>query len=258
MRIILINLARATERLQKMQQQFSALGLDFSRLEARDGKSLAAEDCALVDDARRRRITPYPLSDNEIGCWLSHRHALQDVANGSDAMAAIVEDDAQFTENFPAVLKAIENALPAFDFIFLHRKMKRREIFVPTRQLLPGISMGRVGPAHMGAISYVVSKKGAQKFLDYAPRFAHAVDKEIHRYWANGLDIYGLECAVVTHCDGGKSFIEETREQERSHLRPRYPNADSLYWRAMRFKTRMEDSFYKRAAWREYVQKEKL
>ena len=117
--------------------------------------------------------------------------------------------------------------------------------------------MGRVGPAHMGAIGYVVSKQGAQKFLDYAPRFAHAVDKEIHRYWANGLDVYGLERPIVTHCDGGRSFIEETREQDSPTTRPRYPNADSLYWRAMRLKTRMEDSIHKRAAWQKYAQKGK-
>ena len=84
--------------------------------------------------------------------------------------------------------------------------------------------------------------------MNYAPRFAHAVDKEIHRYWANGLDIYGLERPVVTHVDGGKSYIEETREQETPASRPRYPDADSLYWRAMRLKARMKDSIQKRAA----------
>jgi glycosyl transferase family 25 len=257
MRIILINLSRAADRLQNMARQFSVLGLEFSRLEATDGKSLAAEDRALVDNDRRRRITPYPLSDNEIGCWLSHRRALQDVAMGEASMAAVVEDDAQLSSDFPRVLRSLERMGPDFDFVFLHRKMKRGEIFVPLHQLLPDLSLGRVGPAHMGAIAYIVSKKGAQKFLSYAPRFAHAVDKEIHRYWANGLDIYGLERPIVSHADGGRSFIEETREQDRPALRPRYPKADSLYWRTMRFKTRMEDSIQKRAAWHAYARKGK-
>ena len=88
--------------------------------------------------------------------------------------------------------------------------------------------MGRVGPAHMGAIAYVVSRRGAQKFLAYAPRFGHAVDKEIHRYWANGLDIYGLERPVAAHADQGHSFIEETRDQERPLTRARYPDADAF------------------------------
>jgi GR25 family glycosyltransferase involved in LPS biosynthesis len=117
--------------------------------------------------------------------------------------------------------------------------------------------MGRVGPAHMGAIAYVVSSKGARKFLGYAPRFVHALDKEIHRYWANELDIYGLERPVVVHDDGGHSFIEETREQERSVLRARYPDANSLYWRLMRRGTRFSDSIRKRLAWSAYRRKGK-
>src|ERR1700749_1654370 len=99
MRIILINLARAADRRRSMERQFSALGLDFERLEAIDGRSLAPEDRALVDDAKRRRITPYPLSDNEIGCWLSHRRALQEASAGD--LTAVIEDDAELTPEFP-------------------------------------------------------------------------------------------------------------------------------------------------------------
>jgi len=255
MRLLLLNLDRAADRRRNMERQFAALGLDCERLAATDGHALNAEDRALVDNDKRRHITPYPLSDNEIGCWLSHRRALQQMATGSDAMAAVVEDDAELAPDFARVLAAIEQQKPDFDFIFLHRKFKQGEIFVPCRPLLPDLSLGRVGPAHMGAIAYVVSRKGAQKFLAYAPRFAHAVDKEIHRYWANGLDIYGLERPVATHADQGHSYIEETRAQESSATRARYPDADSLYWQLMRSITRLSDSIQKRLAWPIYARK---
>lgn len=257
MRILFINLARAADRRRSMERQFAALGLDFERLEATDGQLLTAADRALVDHNRRRKITPYPLSDNEIGCWLSHRRALQEVANGSLPMLAVFEDDAELSPDLPRVLKAIEQQEPDFDFIFLHRKFKKGEQFVPCKPLVPDLRMGRIGPAHMGAIGYVVSKRGAQKFLAYAPRFAHAVDKEIHRYWANGLNIYGLERPVVTHADQGHSFIEETREQERPVGRARYPDADAALWKLARFATRFSDSMRKRLAWSVYVRKGK-
>ena len=257
MRVIFINLARAPERRRNMERQLSAYGLDFVRLEATDGQSLTEENRALVDHEKRRHITPYPLSDNEIGCWLSHRRALEDVAAGAAAMAAVIEDDAELTPDFPHVLQALEQIGSSFDFVFLHRKMKKNEIFIACRPLLPDLSLGSVGPAHMGAIGYVVSKKGAQKFLAYAKSFVHAVDKEIHRYWDNGLDIYGLERPVVFHADGGHSFIEETREQNRPAARPRYHDADTFYWRMMRLKTRIMDSVQKRTAWPAYVRKGK-
>jgi len=255
MRILVINLARADERRRHMERQLSAFGLAFERVEAIDGRNLAAADRALVDHDRRRRITPYPLSDNEIGCWLSHRRALSDAAASGIPMTAILEDDADLSPDFPRVLAALDVQKPNFDFIFLHRKFKQGETFLRGLQLLPDMNMGRVGPAHMGAIGYVVSAAGAQKFLAYASRFAHAVDKEIHRYWANGLDIRGLERPVVTHADRGRSFIEETRGQERPAVRARYPDADLIYWRFQRGLTRFRDSVDKRRAWDEWVKK---
>jgi glycosyl transferase, family 25 len=257
MRIVFINLARAPERRTNMERQFATLGVAWERLDATDGRVLTDADRVLVDHAKRRCITPYPLSDNEIGCWLSHRRALQDVAQGSAAMVTIVEDDAALAPDFGRVLDAIERQKPDFDFIFLHRKFKKGEIFIPCKPLLPDLSLGRVGAAHMGAIGYVVSQEGARKFLAYALRFAHAVDKEIHRYWANHLDIYGLERPVVSHADQGRSYIEETRAQENTVARVRYPDADSLYWQWMRGLTRFSDSVHKRLAWHRYVRKGK-
>jgi len=254
MRIFVINLARADQRLRDMERQLSALGLDFERIEATDGRSLTDNDRSLVDQDRRRRITPYPLSDNEIGCWLSHRRALGKVAESGDAMAVILEDDAQLAPEFAACLAALERTKSSFDFLFLHRKFKKGEIYLPIYDLLPDLSMGRIGPAHMGAIGYAVSGAGARKFLAYAPRFAHAVDKEIHRYWANDLGIFGLERPMVTHADGW-SFIEETREQGRPMERPRYPDADRIYWRLQRGFTRFQDSLQKRRAWSALVRK---
>lgn len=257
MRIIFINLARAADRRRNMERQLAAFGLDFERLEATDGQHLTVADRLPVDDHKRRWITPYPLSNNEIGCWLSHRRALQKIAEGERSTAAVIEDDAELLPDFPNVIAAIDQQQPDFDFIFLHRKFKKGEQFVPCKPLLPELRLGRVGPAHMGAIGYVVSRQGAQKFLAYAPRFAHAVDKEIHRYWANGLDIYGLERPIVVHADQGHSFIEETRDQDNPTARQRYPDADRFAWRLARGYTRLADSLRKRMAWPLYVRKGK-
>ena len=125
MRILFINLARAADRRRNMERQFSAFGLNFERLEATDGQMLTAADRALVDDKKRRHITPYPLSDNEIGCWLSHRRALAAIAGGTAEMTIVIEDDAELAPDFARVVSAIEQQKPTFDFIFLHRKLKK-------------------------------------------------------------------------------------------------------------------------------------
>ncbi|HEU0117542.1 MAG TPA: glycosyltransferase family 25 protein [Alphaproteobacteria bacterium] len=257
MKSIVINLVRAADRRVKIEAQFAAFGMPFEILEATDGKLLTNTERNLVDHNRRKAITVYPLTDNEIGCWLSHRRAMERLMESGEPMAAIIEDDAVFSPEFADVMKAIEKQADRFDFIFLHRKHKRGEIFAPCRELLPGMQLGRIGYAHMGAIAYVVSRKGAEKFLEYAPRFGHAVDKEIHRYWANGLDIYGLERPIAAQDDGGKSYIEETRMQESGNraARAKYPDAGKLYWRLMRGLTRFRDSVHKRLIFSSYVKK---
>ncbi|MEJ0061645.1 MAG: glycosyltransferase family 25 protein [Alphaproteobacteria bacterium] len=255
MHIILINLARAAERREKMQRQFDALGLDFEILEATDGRTLTEEQRALVDNRKRRRITPYPLSDNEIGCWISHRRAMATMLMRKLPMAVILEDDAELTPDFPHVLAALEKLGRPFDVIDLHRNFRRDEIFAPCRPLLPDNQLGRIGYTHMNLTAYVMSRKGAEKFLSQAPRFAHAVDKELHRYWANGLDIYGLEKPVAAQNDGGHSYIDEDRLQNRPEDRPRYPGADALYWKIMRWWSKFSDSVGKRICFPGYVRK---
>src|ERR1035441_10719055 len=119
MQIYVINLTRAVERRRIMEQQAQALGIRFHYLAATDGRALTDADRALGGAERRKRISPYPLTDNEVGCWLSHRRAMQQLIDSGQKAAAIVEDDAALSPDFPTVLDAIENLAMDFDFIDL-------------------------------------------------------------------------------------------------------------------------------------------
>jgi glycosyl transferase family 25 len=253
MQIYVINLTRATERRQVMEQQAQTLGMTFNYLAATDGHSLTDADRGMVDHERRKRITPYPLTDNEIGCWLSHRRAMQQLLDSRQRMAAIVEDDAVLSSDFPKVLEAIENLGEPFDVIDLHTTFTKTDLFLPCRPLIPGCHLGRSGGSTHSNTAYVISCAGAQKFLKYASRFVHAVDKELHRYWANGLDIYCLQKPVAVPDDHGYSYIDETRWHDRPKGRLRYPDANGLYWQLQRRWTKICDSVQKRKAFAAYV-----
>ena len=253
MRMIVINLVRATERRQKMADQFAAFGLTAEFLDATDGRNLTDADRARVDHNRRKAITPYPLTDNEIGCWLSHCRAMQRLIDSGDRMAVILEDDSALSPDFPKVVQAIEGMTTLFDVIDLHRNFKKSEIFIPRADLLPRYALGRIGYTHMNATAYVITRDAAQKFLSQVATFAHAVDKELHSYWKNGLNIYGLENPVAVQDDGGHSYIDETRGQDRPQERLRYPDADGIIWKLRRRLTRATDSLQKRWAFRKLL-----
>lgn len=233
-----------------MRARFAALGLDHEILDATDGGTLTDAQRARVDHAGRKKITRYPLTDNEIGCYFSHLRAMRRVAEGSEPMAAILEDDVTLSPRLPEALAAIEARALPFDAITLHRTLKKGEIFAPCAELAPGLSLGRVGYTHMNLQGYVLSREGARRFLERNAPITHAVDKELHRYWANGLDIYGLSEAMVTHEDEGVSMIDETRGP-----RAAYPDADRPRWRFARFITKLGDSVAKRWAFSRYVER---
>jgi GR25 family glycosyltransferase involved in LPS biosynthesis len=65
----------------------------------------------------------------EIGCWISHRCAMQRLVDSGDAMATILEDDAKLLQGFSEVLATVEKRGAAFDFVDLHRLFKKGEIF---------------------------------------------------------------------------------------------------------------------------------
>lgn len=256
MKVIVINLARATDRRRFMEQQSQTLGLAFDFLEATDGKTLTEQDRVLIDHGKRKSISPYPLTDNELGCWLSHRRAMQALLDSDEPMGAILEDDAALAPDFPRMLAVLER-LPesSFDVIDLHRNFKRNEIFAFCRTLTEGHNLGRIGYTHMNATGYVITRKGAEKALSATRKAAHAIDKEMHRYWANGLDLYGLSQPVAKQQDNGHSYIDETRGQDRPQDRPRYPNADALVWRLRRRLAKLGDTLAKRAVFPYYVWK---
>ena len=257
MQIYVINLERASDRRQKMEQQARDFSLDFSFIEAKDGKFVTDAERASIDQKRRKRVSKYPLSDNEIGCWISHKKAMQKIIESGEKMAVILEDDAKLLPHFSDMLKMIETSGFSFDFIDLHRLFKRGEVFAPCRPLFGSFVLGRVGPMHMHATSYIMSNAGAKKFMAYSKKFAHVIDKEMHRYWANGLDIYGLNQPVVVADDGGFSYIDETRKQDKPTERIPLPNANTSYWWMQRKWEQLKDSFIKRLAFPAYVKKGK-
>lgn len=248
MRILVINLARAQERRAAMQHQFDALGLPAEFLTAIDGRDLPEAARARVDHAARRAISPYPLTDNEIACALSHEAAMRSLLAGTDPMLAVMEDDVELFANLPETLAEIERLGASFDVIDLHRRRKRGEIFASCGALGTVNALGRVGYAHMNLQGYVISRQGAEKFLARKSRIAHAVDKELHRWWSNGMDLYGLERPVLVEPPGTVSMIDETRG-----VRLPYPDGNALRWRLARLWLKATDSVRKRLGFGAYV-----
>ena len=216
MKCIVINLPRAEDRRQAMCRQFDALDMDFEIFNAIDWRDLSEEDWALVDRKSRDSEGRRPLSDGMVACHLSHRKALEGVAAGEDELAAIIEDDVTLAPEIGGALDALARLYASgreFDFVFLHRHRKDKP-FAPLKRINDDMSLGITRFSDFGAIGYVVSKKGANRFLKNCPRIVHQIDHTLHAYWENGLNVFSLETPVVFHGNeaGDHSFLQEAAD----------------------------------------------
>jgi glycosyl transferase family 25 len=102
-RIFLLNMDRATERLNLILPRISNLGFPFERISAVDGSLLSQEEIASVTDVESYkkyfRMLPEP---GTVGCALSHEKAWRKFLESDGEFALIFEDDAFFDGAAPA------------------------------------------------------------------------------------------------------------------------------------------------------------
>lgn len=249
MRLLLINLERSPDRLATMTARLGAIGQPFEVLAATDGRLLGPEALARADLARRRWFSAYPLTPNEIGCWLSHLRAMQALLDSGAPMLAVIEDDVILDPALPAVLAAVEASRFDFDMLYLHRH-RRREFFAPCATLMPGWRIGRLGYTQIGTQGYVVSRRGAERILAGSERFVLALDNHLQRFWANRLDLFVLDPPAITP----EPDIASTIGAERV-VRTAVPGADAPLWEAARRLVRGADSALKRLLFPLYVRR---
>ena len=125
MKHMVINLARATERLASVQALFAGTGLEFVRVDAVDATRLSKADLVAACPpvrfylANARRARP-----GEIACALSHKKCWQEAFADGTPLAAVFEDDVSFdADGLKDALHAIaEENEPAVPTVWLLHK----------------------------------------------------------------------------------------------------------------------------------------
>ena len=132
MKIYVINMDKAADRLSRMKHQLETLGLPFERVEAIDGKALNIKD-SCTNPYRfylRQRRDCLP---GEVGCMESHRLAWKTALKQNCDYSLILEDDAILPDDLKTTLESIESST-ALDIINLsycgtyplsHEKLER-------------------------------------------------------------------------------------------------------------------------------------
>lgn len=160
MRVLVINIASATERMAFMQAQMEALGLSWERVEGvtPDTLSPPAEDPIWHRWQR-------PLRTTEMALCASHAAAWRRVCDlGQPCL--VLEDDAVLASETPEFLSDA-GAITGVDHISLETRARKKLV---SRRLHGALPMRRLFQDRTGSAASVIYPSGAGKLLAHVAR----------------------------------------------------------------------------------------
>ncbi|WP_187969783.1 glycosyltransferase family 25 protein [Aquibium microcysteis] len=180
-----INLDRHPERREATAAQLRAVGIRHTRISGIDYRDLDGETI-------RRAVDPAPplpfkrvLSPGEVACFLSHLKVWRLIADGTDELAFVFEDDVSFTAGASDALVAIEEGPRDWDMVRLFCPRPVRSEDVRTLHGRFRTVLSRKYP--MSTIAYAVTRQAAARLAATMVPFGQPVDMALKCWWVHGL-----------------------------------------------------------------------
>lgn len=214
----LINLDRSRDRLNKMTARFSELGVAFERVKAVDGNTLSSDH---INAVRLQVRGLLPLSESEVGCFLSHRKCWELIANGHQSYGCVFEDDVLLSDRLKLFLSDSQWIPGDADVVKLETAGDRIWLDTPVIDLAEGFKLGRLRSVHYRTAGYILSRRAAEHLLSVSQQFYVPVDLVVFdpaHGVANEMVIYQMVpslCAQTKHLHspGAVDHIETTIEE---------------------------------------------
>lgn len=242
--IYVISMADSSERRAGITRQLEALGLSFEFFDAIRGSALSAEAKARLRGPLETTLSliDRDMSDNEIGCALSHLGVCERIVAAGHDMALVMEDDAQLLPGFAEVVQAV-CALDYELIILGYPKLAPEDIrnvwlydpIYTEGHLSSGHSYGaRPHQSCMGMVGYCISRRGAQAILACNRPLVTVADD--HRYFARFMRVWHLRPFVVAEDTGHVSTIRGDYRKNRYGLSARQRFSRTLRGLARHFR----------------------
>lgn len=234
-----------TERRRLLTKRFGEIGLEPIFVDAIKGSALSTEEQKKFQGMSRQIWAKEAFQSNAIGCALSHFKAwnlfLEANANG----AFVFEDDAKPVESQKQRIKGQLDKLWAnaaqLDIVFMaNRQIHSKDTVVASaKQGLCCLKYSGVG-----AESYFITRRAAERLLRNPLRLALEVDTLMHQWWLNDSKILYLAQPLFEE-DGRQTLIGyEGAEKAR---------AGTLFLSLLRRVNRLRWSIYKRLKFSSYL-----
>jgi len=222
----IIHLERAIDRQPQVNELIQKLPIETDVVNAIDGRTL---DNQTISRVYRRSVYrpryPFPLSTNEIACFLSHRKVWREIIDQRLDAGLVLEDDVELTPDFAAAYSAACQILKADSFIrFPFRERESGRVVLTTE----GVRVIEPVPVGLGMVAQLVGREAAQRLLSATEVFDRPVDTTAQMNWITGLKPLSVLPGGVKEISVqlGGSTIQKSRslpdKLKREILRPLY------------------------------------
>lgn len=180
--IVVINLDRATDRMDEATRNLQKNGLSFTRFPAVCGRTLDAGLVAELTAPQPGCAFKRPLTPAEVGCFASHLLIWHKIAQGGHDRVIVLEDDARLFDGAIPNLATLARAPADWDLLKLCYAWRGP---VPTGT--PSIAQPSRIP--YGTTGYALTREAAARLVASVVPFSRPVDIEIKTWWEHGLSV---------------------------------------------------------------------
>lgn len=180
--VLLINLDRSEDRLQRMSRRLDDIGLSWQRLSAVDGRGLDLDGMPEISVQDFERLHGKALKPAEAGCYLSHLAAIDAFLASDRPFALIAEDDVVFADDLCEVLAALLENADHWDMVKLSGM--HSGLPLPVLPLIGDYRLSVPLAQHTGSGLYLVNRHAARRLSEGLLPMRLPYDHAFDRAWA--------------------------------------------------------------------------
>ena len=205
--IYVINMSSSSDRFKSISDQLEEQNLRFKRIPGIN--VLEEEQLKNKHYSKKKNKFNYfvPLTDGEIGCYIAHRNAWEEILADETDFGLVLEDDAFLKDNLKSILDNLDIIKTKWDILKLAdlsmspRKGANIEKFQK-------YNLQRYLKPPTLSVAEVITKEGAKKLLNLSSTFGRPADVDIQWFKFEGLKISGLRPYPVDTNDKFESIID--------------------------------------------------
>jgi GR25 family glycosyltransferase involved in LPS biosynthesis len=193
-----ISLERSQLRYKHAQSLLSQIPLASEILPAMDGTAMTVEQRAAVyDRSLHQPMYPFSLNPGEIGCFLSHRKAWQQISQRKLDAGLVLEDDVCIDdEQLSRSLELLRQECPGNAYV----QLPVRPLGKIARSVAADSNSRIVRPevTPLRTSGQWVTRQAAEQLLAATEKFDRPVDAMLQMFWVTGVHLMAIEPAGIS------------------------------------------------------------